>query len=85
MSNISGKSLAIKYSLQVLHSLSRENGVWFRALRKFPEALCDKEGYIVFNQKEDYLNHSGLRHGPNPKQLHVVGGIKKLSEYRLFK
>lgn len=45
---ITGRRLNEKYKVGAVHSLYRENGYWYHALDKFPGALFDAKGYVLF-------------------------------------
>jgi hypothetical protein len=57
---------------------SREDGRWYEHLKRFPGALIDADGYVVFGTEQDYKNCPRLRHG---KKLNVTGGISSISGY----
>jgi hypothetical protein len=60
------------------HGLYKSDGGWFHHLTKFPGALFDANGYVLFNNKEEYLNNSRLQHG---QDLNIKGGISSLNGY----
>lgn len=67
--------------IDALHALYREDGKWYHSLKSFPGILFDKNGYVVFQNKDAYLMHEKLQH---KKDLHIIGGISNLPEYKLF-
>jgi 5-methylcytosine-specific restriction protein A len=81
---ITAKALAQRYSIKVNHCLYRRDGVWFHALRAFPGALFDRDGYILFPDEPAYLKCVGISHGPDAGHIHVQGGIRELSGYKHF-
>ena len=81
---MSGRQLNKLHKLGAAHALYRKNGIWFHALRSFPGVLCDQKGYVKFNSESEYLNCKGIKHGPDPKTIHVKDGIKSLPGYILF-
>ena len=49
------------------------HGTYWTRLTKFPGALFDPSGYVLFSDEETYLNCKGLRIG---KQTNIESGIK---------
>lgn len=81
---MSGKELNKLHKLGAAHALYRKNGVWYHALCHFPGVLCDGKGYIKFHSQSEYLTCEGIKHGPDPKTVHVKGGINSLPGYTSF-
>ncbi len=52
---------------------------WYGHLTRFPAALFDESGYILFDTEEEYKNCAGLTHG---KTLQVYKGISSLDGYQ---
>ena len=74
------KSLSREYGVNAEQSLYSGTGSWYGHPSKFPVALWDPQGYIVFHTKEDYWNSPYLRCG---KQLNVPdGGISSIPGYK---
>lgn len=63
---------------RVRHALYRETGTWFHLLERFPAALCDEKGYVIFETKADYLADCRLQHGV---ELTVPNGIASHPRY----
>lgn len=80
----SGKQLNRLHKLGAVHALYRENGKWYHSLVGFPGVLCDKKGYVKFKSEKEYLNCKAIKHGPDPKTIHVRDGINSLPGYTLF-
>ena len=78
---MNGSYLNKLLKIEAEHALYREDGKWYHNLKKFPGVLFDSHGYVLFKSENVYLNHSSLQH---KKDLHVMGGISSLNEYRLF-
>ena len=77
------KGLARKYGVQAKHVLYGELGVWYHHLRSFPAAFFDKNGYIVFQTKEDYENCPYLQLG---QDVNITeNGISSIPGYVLYK
>ena len=51
MSRLSGKYLNRKWKVGARHPLYREDGKWYHHLKRFPGALFDFNGYIVFRDE----------------------------------
>jgi lysyl-tRNA synthetase class 1 len=77
---ITGKMLNEKWGVGALHALYRADGKWYHWLTKFPGALFDRHGYILFATKEEYEKYPGLSIGAK-NSVHVLAGIRKLSDY----
>jgi 5-methylcytosine-specific restriction enzyme A len=78
---MNGKQLNILLNLEARHALYREDGCWYHHLTDFPGVLFDKDGYLIVNSQEDYLNNKSLQHR---QDLHIVGGISLISGYMKF-
>lgn len=74
----SGKALNEKWRIGAAHALYHKDGTWFNILERFPGALCDPNGYILFATKEDYEKSPHLKLG---QRTNVPGGISKLPFY----
>lgn len=75
-----GKILNELWNVNAAHALYREDGKWYHHLKRFPGALFDKNGYVIFNSKGEYEACEFLQHG---KELHVKTGIKSIPQYVL--
>ena len=75
---LTGRSLQRQWRIPAKHVLYRENGSWYHHLERFPGALCDRHGYILFASRVDYARHPGLLHGV---ELNIPGGISSLQGY----
>ena len=73
-----GKELNERWKVGAAHALYSEKGTWFHVLERFPGALFDAHGYVVFPTKRDYETCPQLSHG---KELNVRGGISSLTNY----
>ncbi len=63
---------------EVKHALYRQTGTWFHLLERFPAALCDDGGYVIFETKSDYLDDPRLQNGI---ELTVPNGIVSHPRY----
>ena len=59
----SGKRLNIKWNIGASHCLYHVDGNFYERLERFPGALCDPDGYILFKTKEDFDSCSYLNIG----------------------
>lgn len=73
-----GRSLSKLWGINVRHALYRENGTWYHHLERFPGALFDANGYILFQTEAEYRSCKYLRLG---KHLHVPEGIYSIPDY----
>lgn len=74
----SGKALNIKWNIGAQHVLYHKGGTWFNVLERFPGALCDPNGYVLFATKSEYELSSHLHIG---KHTNVPNGIASLNGY----
>ena len=74
----SGRELNRKWNIGASHALYHKDGTWFNVLERFPGALCDPNGYILFNTKNAYETHPQLKTG---LRTNVPGGISLLTGY----
>lgn len=72
---LTGKWLNRQYRLGAKHARYREDGIWYHPLERFPGVLFDRGGYVRFETESDYLNATFVKHGPNPKHIHLVDGL----------
>ncbi|MCB1591160.1 MAG: hypothetical protein KDI90_01790 [Alphaproteobacteria bacterium] len=76
--SLSGKKLNKEWGVGAIHSLYRKTGDWYNNLEKFPGALFDSAGYVVFETEKDFVNSPYLQIG---QTTHVPGGISKIPGY----
>ncbi len=67
----SGKRLNVVWGIGAQHALYHKNGNWYERLERFPGALCDPKGYIIFKTEEEFLN---CLHLDIATKVHVKGG-----------
>ena len=73
-----GRSLSREYGVDADQSLYSGTGGWYGLPSKFPLALWDPHGYIVFHTEEDYLRSPYLQ---RVQQLNVPNGISSIPGY----
>jgi hypothetical protein len=72
------RRLADLWGVSARHVLYHKDGNYYNHLLRFPGALFDPHGYIIFKTEDDYLKSPHLQHG---QQLHVRGGISSMPGY----
>lgn len=55
-----------------------KDGTWFMSLERFPGALCDPSGYIVFQNEQEYQSSRYLEIG---RRVNVPGGVSRVPGY----
>ena len=78
---INAKRLIKEWGVQVDHALYHRDGTFFENLNRFPGALCDPHGCVVFRTEKEYRDSQYLDIG---RKLNVRGGISKMPGYRRF-
>lgn len=78
MKTNSGNSLNLKWNVGARHALYHKDGKWFMPLERFPGALFDPNGYVLFKTKDELLNCKHLSIG---ERINVPFGISNLSGY----
>jgi hypothetical protein len=73
-----GRRLNELWKVGARHALYHKDGDYYNHLTRFPGALFDPRGYVVFKTQKDYENSPHLNHGV---QLHVHGGISSIPGY----
>jgi len=73
------KILNKRWGVDAKHALFHKDGTWFNNLKRFPGALFDSNGYVIFDTLHDYLNCEAVR---VTQQTNVTDGISKLPQYR---
>jgi 5-methylcytosine-specific restriction protein A len=75
---ITGKLRNHEWKVNALHALYREDGRWYHQLERFPGALFDSRGYVLFRTREEYLRCPYLAIG---NEVNVRGGISAIPGY----
>lgn len=78
---MNGKQLNKQLGIGAKHALYREDGTWYHQLVDFPGVLFDKNGYLIFNNKDEYLKNNYLK---RTKDLHINDGISNVPGYKRF-
>lgn len=75
---LTGRQLNKEWGVGARHALFHKDGTWYNNLEKFPGALFDPEGYILFKTEKDYLENPNVSVG---KETNIPKGISSLSGY----
>lgn len=73
-----GVELNQRWGVNAAQAFYRETGNWFHRLERFPGALFDANGYILFGTREEYEACEALQIG---KELGVPSGIASIPGY----
>lgn len=69
---------AARWKLDVRHALYRKTGDWYHQLERFPGALLDEHGYVIFESEEAFRACPELR---IRQDVGVPGGIANIPGY----
>ena len=80
---ITGRLLNEQWGVNARHALYREDGRWYHVLERFPGALFDANGYIVFDGERSFRSCSYLSIGDevnvrSPKGISAIPGYKRV-------
>jgi hypothetical protein len=76
--SLSGKLLNMSWNVGAKHALYHRGGTWYNNLSRFPGALFDPSGYVVFATEESYRNSPYLR---VTQETNVPGTISSMPTY----
>lgn len=74
-----GKALNVKWRVGARHALYHHEGNWYHVLQRFPGALFDPLGYVLFRTRDEFDNCPHLQIG---QRVHVPRGISSMPGYR---
>jgi len=74
----SGKNLKNVWNIPADQVRYHKDGKFFMPVDKFPAALCDPNGYVIFETKKDYEKSSYLNIGD---RINVRSGVWKIPGY----
>lgn len=74
----SGENLRKEWDIPALQARYHKDGTWFMPLECFPAALCDSNGYVVFETQDAYFSSPYVQIGD---RVNVRCGISKLQGY----
>jgi 5-methylcytosine-specific restriction protein A len=75
---LTGKQLNDEWKVGARHALFSRDGRWYENLERFPGALFDALGFVLFKTEKDYRNSPRVRIG---QKTNVSGGISRLPGY----
>ncbi len=75
---LTGRRLNSDWSVGAAHALFKAGGDWYHQLSRFPGALFDEDGYVLFASEAEYLACPQLQIGAH---VHVPGSIKSIAGY----
>lgn len=73
-----GELLNRRWKIGAQHALYHKDGTWYHQLTKFPGALCDPFGYVLFSSELQFRNCSKLR---IDQDVNVNGHISAVPGY----
>ena len=78
---VTGEMLSQRYRLGALHALYHKDGMFFERLTKFPGALCDPRGFVLYRSGQEFERDPRLRIG---QKVNVPGTLASHPNYRHF-
>lgn len=82
MPRVTGRILNERWGIGARHALYSKRGNWYHLLERFPGALCDATGYILFESQEDITNYPEISISSGDKNwIGVRGGISAMKGY----
>lgn len=73
-----GIQLNKRWQVGAKHALYHRGGWWYNNLRRFPGALFDAAGYVLFETEADYRSSPYVR---VTEETNVSGGISSMPGY----
>src|SRR5882672_4354929 len=77
-SGLTGQQLNDEWKVGARHALYHSDGTWYENLERFPGALFDRYGYVLFETAETFKNSSHLNIS---KKTNVPRGIARMPGY----
>ena len=90
MAKLTGKMLATRHAVKVNQSLYRSSGDWYHVPVKFPAALFDTGGYLLFETLDNYQKFVsggediGVKQSIDKNWLTIKDGIQAHQSYISF-
>jgi hypothetical protein len=75
---ITGKSLRQKWNIPAKEVFHHQGGSFFMPLSRFPGAFCDRNGYLLFGDRNAYESSEYLRIG---KRVNLRTALSKIPGY----
>lgn len=79
---VTGEQLNKKWDVGARHALYHKDGTWYHILERFPGALFDTNGFVLFKTESDFKHCSYLNIG---EHVNVHDGISHIPGYCKFK
>ncbi len=73
-----GKNLKSEWQINALEAFYHQDGKFYMVPTKFPVALCDPKGYVLFISKSEFEATSAISIG---KRVNVRRRISRLHRY----
>jgi 5-methylcytosine-specific restriction endonuclease McrA len=77
---ITAKKLNELWGVGAEHALYIHDGHWYHKLDKFPGALFDKHGYILFKTDEEYIKCPYLNIAKGSNQVNIRSPLQEISK-----
>ncbi len=74
-----GKVLNEQFRVGAKHALYHKDGTWYMPLERFPGALFDPNGYVLFPTEKDFLECGYIKIG---RRVQVPSGISRIPGYK---
>lgn len=78
ITGLTGRQLNSEWEVGARHALYHHEGRWYHQLRRFPGALFDYNGYLLFDTEEAFRHNSHLN---ITQDVHVPRGIASVPGY----
>ena len=75
---MTGKELKYMWNIAAVQVRYHVGGTFYMPVTKFPAALCDPDGYVVFRDEWAYRHTRGVSVGA---RINVPGGVSGLPGY----
>ena len=75
---MNGRQLNKEWDVGARHALFHRGGTWYNNLERFPGALFDPHGYVLFRTEDEYRRNPKVR---VTQETNVPDGISSLSGY----
>jgi prevent-host-death family protein len=78
VSGLTGRRLNNEWQVGARHALYHHEGTWYHQLQRFPGALFDSNGYVLFRSQEEFLNCPMLN---IRKDVHIPNSLAAIPGY----
>jgi hypothetical protein len=75
-----GHELIDLWKIPAIQARFRRDGTWYAPLSRFPAALCDCKGYLVFQTEDELRQSPGVKIHPSG-QITAQNGISHITGY----